>query len=56
MYETEERLRPVYANYLQLIDEARKEGERIITIDGRQGIGAVAATILQMTLDIIAKT
>ena len=53
LYETEERLRTVYANYLQLIEKARKAGERIITIDGRLPIGVVAATILQKTLDLI---
>ncbi len=53
LYETEERLNTVYANYLQLIEEARKAGERIITIDGRLPIGVVAATILQKTLELI---
>ena len=53
LYETEERLRPIYANYLQLVDEAREAGERIITIDGRLAIGVIAATILQKTLELI---
>jgi thymidylate kinase len=53
MYETEERLRPIYANYLELIDQHRKAGERIVTVDGRLGIGAVSAAILQRTLDTI---
>ena len=53
LYETEERLRPVYENYLRLIDEAREAGERVITIDGRLPIGVVAAQILQKTLELI---
>jgi dTMP kinase len=53
LYETEERLRPVYANYLQLIEQAREAGERIITIDGRLAIGVIATTILQKTLELI---
>ena len=53
MYETEERLRPIYANYLELIEQERQAGDRITTIDGRLAIGIVAATILQKTLEII---
>jgi dTMP kinase len=53
MYETEERLRPVYANYLELVEQCRREGERVITVDGRLAIGVVAATILQRALAII---
>ena len=53
LYETEERLRPIYANYLQLVEQAREAGERIIVIDGRLAIGVVAATILQKTLELI---
>jgi len=53
MYETEERLAPIYANYLQLLEQERQAGEQIITIDGRLAIGVVAATILQKTLEII---
>jgi dTMP kinase len=55
MYETEERLRPVYANYLELIERCRQEGERVISVDGRLAIGVVAATILQRTLAIISQ-
>jgi dTMP kinase len=55
LYETEERLRPIYKNYLQLVDQAREAGERIITIDGKLAIGAIAATILQKTLALIEK-
>jgi dTMP kinase len=54
LYETEERLSPIYANYLELIEQERQAGDRIITIDGRLAIGVVAATILQKTLEIIA--
>ncbi len=53
MYETEERLGPIYANYLELIEQDRQSGDRIITIDGRLSIGVVAATLLQKTLEII---
>lgn len=53
MYETEERLAPIYANYLQLLEQERQAGENIIIIDGRLAIGVVAATILQKTLEII---
>jgi dTMP kinase len=53
LYESEERLSPVYANYLALIDDARKNGERIITIDGSLAKDAVAAAILDKTLDFI---
>jgi dTMP kinase len=56
MYETEERLRPVYANYLELIEQCRAEGERVIAVDGRLAIGVVATTILQRTLAIISPT
>jgi dTMP kinase len=55
MYETEERLAPIYANYLGLIEQDRQSGDRIITIDGRLAIGIVAATILQKTLEIISE-
>ena len=53
MYETEERLAPIYANYLELIEQDRQSGDHIITIDGRLAIGVVADTILQKTLEII---
>ena len=53
LYETDERLRPIYANYLQLIEQARTEGENIITVDGKLSISKVAAAILQHTLDMI---
>lgn len=55
LYETDERLRPIYANYLELIEQDRKSGERIIIIDGKLAIGIVAATILQKTLEIIGE-
>jgi dTMP kinase len=54
LYETAERLGPIYANYLELIEQDRQSGDRIITIDGRLAIGVVAATILQKTLEIIS--
>lgn len=53
LYETEERLRPVYENYLQLIEQARQAGENVVRIDGKLAIGVVAAMILQKTLEAI---
>jgi len=50
LYETDERLRPVYANYLRLIEQARSEGENIITVDGKLAVAEVAASILQHVL------
>jgi len=50
LYETEERLRPVYENYLRLIEELRSEGERIVVVDGSGTIEAVAGSILRETL------
>jgi len=50
LYETEERLRPIYSNYLSLIEELKKEGERIVTIDGTVSVEAVAAAILAEAL------
>lgn len=46
LYETEERLRPVYSNYLSLIEQLRAEGENIVTIDGTLPVEAVSAEIL----------
>jgi dTMP kinase len=51
LYETDERLRPVYANYLRLIEQARSEGENIITVDGKLSVEEVAAAILQHVLE-----
>jgi dTMP kinase len=51
LYETDERLRPIYANYLQLVEQARAEGENIITIDGKLSVDEVAAAILRHTLE-----
>jgi dTMP kinase len=53
LYETEERLRPIYANYLSLIEELKKAGERIVTIDGTGTVEAVSAAILAEVLQII---
>jgi dTMP kinase len=51
LYETDDRLRPIYANYLHLIDQARSEGENIITIDGKLSVAEVGASILQHVLE-----
>jgi dTMP kinase len=50
LYETDERLRPIYANYLRLIEQARSEGENIITVDGKLSVEEVSAAILQHVL------
>lgn len=46
LYETEERLRPVYSNYLSLIAQLRAEGENIVIVDGTLSVDAVSAAIL----------
>jgi dTMP kinase len=51
LYERDERLRPIYANYLALVEDAKANGERVITIDGRVGIGIVSNEILQRVLE-----
>ena len=53
LYERDERLRPIYANYLSLIEAAKAEGERIITVDATPAIGAVAGEGLRLTLEAI---
>jgi dTMP kinase len=56
LYETDERLRPIYANYLQLIEQARAAGENIITVDGKLSVEAVAAAILESVLARVGGT
>jgi dTMP kinase len=56
LYETDERLRPIYANYLRLIEQARSEGENIITIDGSVSVEQVAAAILQHALGRVGES
>lgn len=57
LYETEERLRPIYGNYLALVEAARQAGEHIVTIDGTPPPPAVAEAVLQAALATIeAKT
>jgi len=56
LYETDERLRPVYANYLRLIEQARSEGENIITVDGKLSVEEVAASILQHVLERVGES
>jgi dTMP kinase len=46
LYETDERLRPIYGNYLRLIEEAKQAGERIVVVDGSPSPEVVAAAIL----------
>ena len=53
LYETEERLRPIFANYLSLIEELRREGERIVTLDGTGTIETVSAGILAEVLAVL---
>ncbi|MBF6612037.1 MAG: dTMP kinase [Chloroflexi bacterium] len=54
LYESEERLRPIYANYRMLVDEMRRSGEEVVTVDATLAVGVVAATILEKTLRIMA--
>lgn len=56
LYEAEERLRPIYSNYLSLIEELRREGEKIVTIVGTGAIEAVSAAILAEALKAIEST
>ncbi|HEX8230209.1 MAG TPA: dTMP kinase [Chloroflexia bacterium] len=53
LYETDERLRPIYGNYLRLIDEAKQAGEQIVVIDGTPTPDVVAAAILEHTIAVI---
>lgn len=53
LYETEERLRPIYNNYLRLLEEARQAGEQVAIIDGTQSIERVAAAIFGATLAVV---
>ena len=56
LYETDERLRPIYANYLRLIEQARSEGENIITVDGKLSVEEVAAAIMQHVLERLGES
>jgi dTMP kinase len=47
LYESDERLRPVYANYLSLIEELRRDGERIEIVDGTGSMQEVAGAALK---------
>jgi dTMP kinase len=53
LYETDERLRPIYANYLSLIDELERAGERIVKVDATGTVEAVSAAILAEVLKIL---
>lgn len=53
LYETEERLLPVYKNYLSLVEELKKRGEKVAAIDGKLPVGVVSAQILEKTLDFM---
>jgi dTMP kinase len=53
LYESEERLRPIYNNYLSLIAELRSVGENIIMVDGTQSVDAVAAALLDEALRVL---
>jgi dTMP kinase len=50
LYETDERLRPIYANYLSLIAELRKAGERIEVVDGTGTPEQVTQAILDSVI------
>lgn len=53
LYETDERLRPIYGNYLSLIEQARQAGEQIIVVDGTPSPAVVAAEVLRQALAAI---
>lgn len=53
LYESEERLRPIYGNYLRLVEEARREGERIVVVDGTPAMDVVAEAILEYAVRVI---
>jgi dTMP kinase len=55
LYESEERLRPIYENYLRLVEEARAAGERIIVINGALPVGVVSNAVLQRVLEAIGE-
>lgn len=55
LYETDERLKPVYENYRVLIELLKADGEHIVTIDGTLPIGMVAANILEKALKFLGK-
>lgn len=50
LYETDERLRPIYGNYLALVEQARQAGERIVAVDGTPSPDVVAEAVLRQTL------
>lgn len=50
LYETDERLRPIYANYLTLIEELKQTGEIIITVDGTGTVEQVETAVLREVL------
>lgn len=50
LYEHEDRLRLIYANYLSLIEELSQSGEQIVTIDGTGPVGVVSELILDAVL------
>lgn len=54
LYESEEKLKPVYENYLSLIESLKANGEKIVTIDGTLPIGVVAANILEKALSVMS--
>ncbi len=53
LYEREERLRPIYANYLSLLKEASASGETVVMIDGRQEKSTISKEIMQKVLDTL---
>ncbi|MEO5952295.1 MAG: dTMP kinase [Chloroflexia bacterium] len=53
LYETDEKLRPIYDNYLRLIQEARQAGERIIVVDGKGSVIEVGQAILTKLLELV---
>ena len=53
LYETDERLRPVYSNYLSLIEEMRATGERVSVVNGTGTKEQVAAAVFAATESVL---
>lgn len=55
LYETEERLRPVYGNYLSVIEQLRAGGKNIVVVDGTQEVEGVTGAILEKVVAMVAQ-
>src|SRR3954471_7297434 len=53
LYESDERLRPIYSNYISLIQQLRSEGEHIEIVDGTSSEEQVTEAILGKVIAFI---